>query len=154
MARSGNPKPTKDPNIAEKGKNTRFGAAGGADPTEAAKSPAKRAKVDARSELRYLALQDIEDVYTDDGALNIPVLDRQVARLSKDGTGKTTMSRAIAARTLERALKQADPATLSMFYDNVSGRLAQDINIPPPEKAPIPKTLEEAERIYKEHMRR
>lgn len=139
--------PGGNPNIAEAGKGTRFGAPSGLDPKIAGKLSAASENQPAhvRGELRYLSLQEIDD--------DPDQIDKELKRLSKRGNGKTTLSRMLAVRMFEKAIKQTDSPMCNTVIENIEGRLPQEINIPQSAMAPtnVP-TLEEAERVMKEFM--
>lgn len=148
---SGNPKGNPNPNIAEAGANTQFGAPGGPDPVEAVKksNEAQAARNSFRGELSYVLAHDFGECHTEAD------LNAELKKLKKRADGSMTGARMLAVRTLERGLKKAEPAIVFGIAENVEGKLSQEIVLPAATRAPTTaKTLEEAEALYKQHMPR
>ena len=140
---SGNPNPVPNPNIAEEGKATQFGAEGGPDPREARKKVDEPARWSYRGHFKNLAAQDIS---TDPARIN-----EELQRLRDELGPKAPLAKMMAIRALERALKKMEPILLEKIIDNTEGKLSQTIFTPDKVIADEnPSSLEEAARIYNE----
>lgn len=142
-----NPNPPANPEISEKGKATRFGAAKGPNPVAAGQKSGEVRECTGlmREQLRYISQQPIDD--------NLENIDAELKRLTRMKDGKTTLARVGAVRLLERFIKKGDPRAAEVIMENTEGKLSQEIVIPPAKRAPLDKiTPENAEAMYKEFM--
>lgn len=100
-----------------------------------------------RHMLRYMAAQPVSG--------NPKTLQRELQKLYKDATGKSTIARMAAVRAIERMFAKMEPEMFQKVLDNTEGKLQQDVAFVPPTKAPTDSsTVEDAEKAYKEHISR
>lgn len=114
-----NPNPVPNPNIAEAGKATQFGA--GLDPVANAR---KSRPWSIRNSLTYLAAQEVNaDSSTNDA-------------FAFEKGEKVTRARRIAMRTLKLA-DEGNIKAVEFVTENIEGRLVQPTQeLPPPDKMP------------------
>lgn len=126
-----------NPNIAEFGTHTRFGAR--SMDAAAAGRKGKKEFYLIRAELKYLAKQMIDP-------MDLPT---EFRRLEKMGNGMTTPARLIAVGMLKNALTCMNARNLQMLIYYTEGRIENSIACSPCKTLhPEPITLEEATIAY------
>jgi hypothetical protein len=142
------PKRGYNPDLIKVTEKTRFEKG-----SQAAKEGARK-RWCIRDMLRYVAAQEIDPDKLDSEIKRVQKMIGQRGKVLKEKYN-ITFAELTAIRMFEKAIKKMEAPIINSLIDQVSGKLAQEIILPPAGKAPDKNmTIEEAAEAYKRFINR